>query len=103
MDSLWFTIVLLEIYFLNLKGLVPLNLKHFSVLVHFIVAWSVNVAAAINYVSHNGNHTGSVAPQATTVVVAYCGIPLPINAGLWLASKTGTQLVAARNKTLPLQ
>jgi hypothetical protein len=37
---------------------------------HFIVAWPVIVAAATNYVSHNGNHTGSVAPQAATVVVA---------------------------------
>jgi hypothetical protein len=36
------------------------------------------VAAATNYVPHNGNHTGSVAPQAATVVVAACGVPLPI-------------------------
>jgi hypothetical protein len=49
-----------------------------SVLIHFIVAWSVNVAAATNYVPHNGNHTGSVAPQAATVVVAACGVPVPI-------------------------
>jgi hypothetical protein len=30
-------------------------------------------------------------------------VPLPINAGLWLESKTGTQLVAVRHKPLPLQ
>jgi hypothetical protein len=30
-------------------------------------------------------------------------MPLPINAGLWLESKTGTQLVAACHKLLPLQ
>jgi hypothetical protein len=50
----------------------------FSVLLHFIVAWSVNVATATNYVSHNRNLTGSVAPKAVTVVVASCGVPLPI-------------------------
>jgi hypothetical protein len=33
------------------------------------------VAAATNYVSHNGNHTGSAAPQAATVVVGSCGVP----------------------------
>jgi hypothetical protein len=27
---------------------------------------------------HNGNHTGSIVPQATTVVVASCGATLPI-------------------------
>jgi hypothetical protein len=48
----------------------------FSVLIHFIVAWPVIVVAATNYVSHNGNYTGSVAPQA--VVVGSCGVPLPI-------------------------
>jgi hypothetical protein len=42
------------------------------------VAWPVIVVAATNYVSHNGNHTGSVAPQAATVVVASCDVPLPI-------------------------
>jgi hypothetical protein len=45
---------------------------------HFIVAWLVNVAAASNYVPHNGNNTGSIAPQAATVVVAACGLPLLI-------------------------
>jgi hypothetical protein len=30
----------------------------FSVLIYFIVAWSVNVAAATNYVPHSGNHSG---------------------------------------------
>jgi hypothetical protein len=47
-------------------------------------------------------HTGNVAPQAATVVVASCGVPLPINTSLWFESKTGTQLVASRHKTLPL-
>jgi hypothetical protein len=36
------------------------------------------VAAAINNVSHNGNHTSSVATQDATVVVASCGATLPI-------------------------
>jgi hypothetical protein len=36
------------------------------------------VAAATNYVLHNGNHTGSVVPEAATVVEAACGMPLPI-------------------------
>jgi hypothetical protein len=48
-------------------------------------------------------HYGSDAPQTATVVVASCGVLLPINAGLWLESKMGTQLEAARHKMLPLQ
>jgi hypothetical protein len=48
-------------------------------------------------------HYGSFAPQAAIVVVASCGMPLPINPGLWLESKTGTKLVTAYHKMLPLQ
>jgi hypothetical protein len=48
-------------------------------------------------------HIGTGAPQASTVEIAACGVPLPINAGLLLESKTGTQLVAKRHKPLPLQ
>jgi hypothetical protein len=66
--------------FFIFKGPCPFKFKtsDFSVLIYFIVAWSVNVAASSNYVPHNGNHTGSVAPQAATVVVEACGMPLPI-------------------------
>jgi hypothetical protein len=62
------------------KGPWPFKIKtsDFSVLIHFIVAWLVIVVAATNYVSHNGNHTSSVVPQAATEVVASCGMSLPI-------------------------
>jgi hypothetical protein len=46
-------------------------------------------------------HTGSVTPQAATVLAF--GLLQLINAGLWLESKMGTQLVAACHKPLPLQ
>jgi hypothetical protein len=66
--------------FLYFKGPCPFKFKtyDFSVLIHFIVAWSVNVVAATNYVLHTGNHIGSGALQAATVVVVSCGVPLPI-------------------------
>jgi hypothetical protein len=62
--------------FFIFKGPCPFNLKTFSILIHFIVALPVNVAASTNFVPHNRNHTGSFAPQAATVVVAACGMPL---------------------------
>jgi hypothetical protein len=46
------------------------------------VAWPVIVAATTNYVLHNGNHTCSIAPQAATVVVASCGVLLPIGSSM---------------------
>jgi hypothetical protein len=66
--------------FFLFKGPCPFKFKtsDFSVLIHFIVAWSVNVAATTNYVPHNGNHTGRVMLQSATVVVAVCGMPIPI-------------------------
>jgi hypothetical protein len=66
--------------FFIFKGPCPFKFKtsDFSVLIHFIVAWSVNVAGATKYVPHNGNHTGSVAPQAASEVVAACGVLLLI-------------------------
>jgi hypothetical protein len=49
--------------FFNFKGAWPFRFKtsHFSVLMHFIVAWLVNVAAASNF-------HGSDAPQDATTI-----------------------------------
>jgi hypothetical protein len=79
-DCLRFPLALLDIYFFIFKEPCPFEFKEkfFSFLIHFFVACSVNVVATTNYVSHNGNHTGSVAPQAATVVVVSCGVLLPI-------------------------
>jgi hypothetical protein len=66
-------------HFYLFKGAGPFKFKtsYFIVFIHFIVAWPVIVAAATNYVSHNGTHTGSVAPQDATTTVLACGLWLP--------------------------
>jgi hypothetical protein len=67
-----------------------------------VAACGTSVPFSLNIVLSRYN-TGSIEPQAATKVVAACGMPLPINASLMLESKMGTQLVAERQKPLPLQ